>query len=177
MNRWNALENNERNKPEQKIDIDQIAKEILKSMENDIEFRGYTGISGAWTDTLGTYSTYIQDENSFDLLKPVRIIYNGRTTICKWKDGTKTVVKATKDDNPTHEHGLAMSVMRKLFDSRQEFLRLVDGGYDVIEEGKKREIAEKERKEKAYLEKLRIKTRKEELSQLRNISEKNIDGE
>ena len=127
----------------------QIEKEILKIMENNNEFT-FIGC------TLGANSTYIQDENSFDLLKPERIIYNKRTTICKWKDGTKTVVKATKDDNATHEHGVAMCIMRKLFESRQEFLRLVDGGYDVIEESKKRAIAEVERKRKYQKEQERI---------------------
>jgi len=123
---------------------DQIEKEILKAMTENNEFSFNL-------NAVGKPYNY-----NFDLLKPERIIYNGRTTICKWKDGTKTVVKATKDDNATHEHGVAMCIMRKLFESRQEFLRLVDGGYDVIEESKKRAIAEVERKRKYQKEQERI---------------------
>ena len=52
MNRWDYFGKNERNKPEQRIDIDKIAKEILKSMGNDIEFRGYTGMDGTWMDNM-----------------------------------------------------------------------------------------------------------------------------
>ena len=99
----------------------QIESEIIESMKNNNEFT-FTGFD------LGTYTTYTQDKNSFDLLKPTRIIYNDRATICYWKDGTKTVVKATKDDHMTHEHGVAMAIMRKLFPSRQEFLRVVNSG-------------------------------------------------
>jgi len=130
-----------------------FTKEILKSMKNNNEF--------TFMNRIGEFATYIQNETNYENLVPKRVIYNGRTTICKWKDGTKTVVKATKDDNPTHEHGVAMAVIRKLFPSRQEFLRLVDSGYDVIEETKKREIEKAERKEIARLEKIRIKDEKE----------------
>jgi len=119
MNRWDNFVKNEK----QKIIVDQITKEILEMAENnEFTFTGYG---------LGTYGTYIQDENSFDLLKPERIIYNDRATICYWKDGTKTVVKATDDDHMTHEHGVAMCIMRKLFPSRQEFLRTVKSGHDT----------------------------------------------
>ena len=176
MSRWDDFVKNERNKPEQNINIDQIEKEILKSMENDIKFSFMDGYQ-SWINTIGTYSTYIQNSHNSDILTPERIIYNDRATICYWKDGTKTVVNATGDDHMTHEHGVAMCIIRKLFPNRQEFLRVVNSGYDVIEEARKREIAEKERKEKAHLEELRIKTRKEELSQLRRIDEKLPNGD
>ena len=98
-------------------------KEILKAMTENSEF--------TFNNMLGTYTTYIQDEDSFNLLKPERVIYNDRATICYWKDGTKTVVKATDDDHMTHEHGVAMAIVRKLFPSRQEFLRTVKSGHDT----------------------------------------------
>jgi len=161
-------------KKETKMDnereLQNYAKQIINSLNKEVQ------ITFTDSDSQNNFIKYLMSTN-YESLKPERIIYNGRTTICKWKDGTKTVVKATEDDNPTHEHGVSMAIMRRLFDSRQEFLRLVNSGYDVVEEGKNRAIAERERKEKAYLEKLKIKTRKEELSQLRNISAKNIDEE
>ena len=101
----------------------QIEKEILKAMTENNEF--------TFRNTLGAFSTYIQDSDNFESLKPERVIYNDRATICYWKDGTKTVVKATEDDHMTHEHGIAMAIVRKLYPSRQEFLRTVNSGYDT----------------------------------------------
>ena len=102
---------------------DQIEKEIMEGMKNNNEF--------TFINRLGSYSTYIQDSDNYELLKPERVIYNDRATICYWKDGTKTVVKATEDDHMTHEHGIAMAIVRKLYPSRQEFLRTVNSGYDT----------------------------------------------
>ena len=103
----------------------ELAKEILKGMENNNEF-SFVGVGN------GFRIGYIEENNNnFDLLKPERIIYNDRATICYWKDGTKTVVKATDDEHMTHEHGVAMAVVRKLYPSRQEFLRTVKSGHDT----------------------------------------------
>jgi len=103
----------------------ELTKEILKGMENNNEF-SFVGVGN------GFRIGYIEENNNnFDLLKPERIIYNDRATICYWKDGTKTVVKATDDEHMTHEHGVAMAVVRKLYPSRQEFLRTVKSGHDT----------------------------------------------
>ena len=103
----------------------ELTKEILKGMENNNEF-SFVGVGN------GFRIGYIEENNNnFDLLKPERIIYNDRATIRYWKDGTKTVVKATDDEHMTHEHGVAMAVVRKLYPSRQEFLRTVKSGHDT----------------------------------------------
>lgn len=66
----------------------------------------------------------------YEVLIPERVIYNDRATVCIFPDGDKVVVKATKDDKFSKEHGVAMCIMRKLFKSRSEFLRIVNGGYE-----------------------------------------------
>jgi len=134
MNRWDNFVKNERNKPEQNINIDQLAKEILKRMETNIEFRDFKGVYGSWADALGSYTTYIQDEKSFDLLKPERIIYNKNLTICFWKDGTKIIVKTSKDERFVKEFGVAIAIMKKLYGSRNQFLKAVKSGKDMNQE-------------------------------------------
>ena len=140
----------------------EIKKEI--EMEQDIEPRWDTLLTGVFSNMFN--SPKLQDE-----LKPERVIYNGRTTICMWKDGTKTIVKATGDDFMTHEHGVAMAVIRKLFSSRQEFLRVVNGGYDVIEEAKERAIEKTIRKIEAETRKQKAEARKKETEALKDFGE------
>jgi len=66
------------------------------------------------------------------IFKPVKIYYNGAYTTCQWKDGTKTTVRATEDEKATHELGVAMCIVKKLYESRSEFLRTVENGYDTL---------------------------------------------
>ena len=70
----------------------------------------------------------------------------------------------------TKEHGVAMCIMRKLFPSRQAFLRTVNGGYDVIAETKRREAERRERKERARLEKIKRKETKAEKARQEEIN-------
>lgn len=76
-------------------------------------------------------------EISSKLLKPERIIYNNRSTVCIWKDGTKTVVTASEDEPFIKEVGVAMCIIKKLFGNRSEFLRIVESGYVQPVEEKK----------------------------------------
>lgn len=62
-------------------------------------------------------------------LKPEKIIFNDPATIVYWNDGTKTVVKCSKNEKFIEEVGLAMAFMKKLYPSRSEFLRLVENAY------------------------------------------------
>ena len=105
----------------------ELTKEILKGMENNNEFTFINRVGS----TVGDYLRSTNYKSLYESLTPERVIYNDRATICYWRDGTKTVVKATDDDHMTHEHGVAMCIMRKLFPSRQEFLRTVKSGHDT----------------------------------------------
>ena len=62
------------------------------------------------------------------IFRPKQVIYNGRYTTCMWQDGTVTVVRATEDENAMHEHGVAMCIVKKLFGSRNQFLKTVKNG-------------------------------------------------
>ena len=42
-----------------------------------------------------------------------RVIFNPPATIVLWKDGTKTVVKCSEDDEYSREMGLALCYMKK----------------------------------------------------------------
>lgn len=47
-------------------------------------------------------------------LKICNVIFNEPATIVFWSDGTKTVVKVTKDEPFDKEKGLAMAIVKKL---------------------------------------------------------------
>ena len=104
----------------------QIEKEIIEGMKNNNEF--------VFRNTLGSFSTYIQDNNNFESLKPERIIYNKNLTICFWKDGTKIIVKTSKDERFVKEFGVAIAIMKKLYGSRNQFLKAVKSGKDMNQE-------------------------------------------
>ena len=86
----------------------------------------YKFLGADWEDVNMMYEA----KERHEVLMPKRVIYNGITTICIFPDGDKVVVKATKDDKFSKEHGVAMCIMRKLFKSRAKFLRIVNGGYE-----------------------------------------------
>ena len=51
-----------------------------------------------------------------------KVIFSGPATIVFWNDGSKTVVKCTKDDHLNYEMGIAMCTLKKLFgDSYLDF--------------------------------------------------------
>jgi hypothetical protein len=102
-------------------------------MNNSEAYKIFSEISlGTALDCGMTYMHFPENE----LFKPEKIIYNGRATVCIFPDGEKIVVKATEDEKYSKEHGVAMCIIRKIFDSRLEFLRLVEGGYEQVENKK-----------------------------------------
>jgi hypothetical protein len=72
--------------------------------------------------------SFTEDNNEYSPLKPKKVIFNEkeRMTICIWDDNSKTIVRATPDEKMTHEHGIAMAIIKKLYNNRGEFLRLVN---------------------------------------------------
>ena len=63
------------------------------------------------------------------------VIFNPPATIVFWKDGTKTVVKATNEEFDA-EKGLAMAVTKKVFGNNYEYFKHVKKWTDKYE-GKK----------------------------------------
>ena len=145
---------------EENMIIGTVKEKEKEMITNESGGETYEFMQGMSIGILDCSSTLVEP-NNYDNLKPERVIYSERTTICIWKDGTKTVVKATEDDHMTKEHGVAMAIMRRLFSSRQEFLRVVNGGYDVIEEAKKRVREKAIRKTEIAKEQAEARERKE----------------
>lgn len=57
-------------------------------------------------------ATYEKVSSAIDHVK-----FNGPATIIFWKDGTKTIVKCTEDDEPDCETGIAMATLKKILGS------------------------------------------------------------
>ena len=58
-----------------------------------------------------------------------RVIFSPPATIVFWKDGSKTVVKTSPDEEYVEEWGFAACVMKKLFGTRSKYMKMVKKGY------------------------------------------------
>lgn len=83
-------------------------------------------IEGKHIDVAKRYSTI--SSNILSLVK--KVIINPPATIVIWKDGRKEVVKCSKDEDFNPEVGVAMCFMKRIFESRNQFTKLVDGAWD-----------------------------------------------
>ena len=67
-----------------------------------------------------------------------KVIFNYPATIIFWKDGTKTVVKCSEDDEFNPEVGMAMAISKKALGNKgnycNEFKKWVDPFYEEAEE-------------------------------------------
>jgi len=61
-------------------------------------------------------------------IDPRKIIFNSSTTIVYWNDRTRTTVKAT-NEKFVDEFGFAMALVKKLFPSRNKFLKMIKESY------------------------------------------------
>lgn len=71
-----------------------------------------------------------------------RLVFNGPATIVYWKDGTMTVVKATKGETIDPEKGFAMAALKKVNGNTANYMRKLSKLF------KKAEIIEPKRKKK-----------------------------
>jgi hypothetical protein len=96
-----------------------------------------------------------QNETSFDLsnkyvtvienitlhsLKPKRIIFNNKSTICYFPNGDKVVVTCHDGEQYEKEVGVMACIMKKLYGTRAEFLRTVQKGYVQPQPQKQKEV-------------------------------------
>ena len=58
--------------------------------------------------------------------KPVKVIYNGITTIAIFSDGTKVISRPSEDEWLDRETGLAMCIAKRVYGGRGQFLQAVD---------------------------------------------------
>ena len=81
--------------------------------------------NGIWTFYIGKS----KEQTKEDFI-PKKIIYNGKYTVCYFRDGSKTSSHPSKDEEYSKDMGVMACIMKKLFESRGEFLRLVESGYE-----------------------------------------------
>lgn len=110
-------------------------REIKKVMSGN-DFIGNSGWHYiTWTNTGGNstnsnlYYSTVPPVTKEDFI-PVKIIYNCPATICYFKDGTKEVVKCAEDEDFIKEVGVMACIMKKIFKSRHQFVKLVESGYE-----------------------------------------------
>jgi hypothetical protein len=60
---------------------------------------------------------------------PDHVIFNDRTTVVIWKDGSKTIVRCADNEPFIEEVGFAECVVKKLYGSRANFLKIVENAY------------------------------------------------
>ena len=104
--------------------------EMELGQEEDGNVFSFTGTLDEYRE-IHTGDIWSIDAFSNSALKPTRVIYNGNTTICYWKDGTKTVVRTSENEPFVKEFGVALAIVKKLYGSRSAFLRDVEDGYDA----------------------------------------------
>ena len=62
-----------------------------------------------------------------------KVIFNGPATVVYWGDGTKTVVKCSKDDEFDPEKGLAMAIAKKFFGNENGYSKNIKKWTDEYE--------------------------------------------
>lgn len=62
-----------------------------------------------------------------------KVIFNGPATVVYWGDGTKTVVKCSKDDEFDPEKGLAMAIAKKFFGNENGYSKNIKKWTDAYE--------------------------------------------
>jgi len=103
-----------------------LEKEINLNLEKEMfKMSDFTSFSWA-VSTLGEGS---QKKFKKEDLIPTKIIYNNKTTVCYFKDGSKEVVHCAEGEEFVKEVGVMSCIMKKLFSTRNEFKRLVNSGY------------------------------------------------
>ncbi len=113
------------------LDVSSFATDeyFQKSLEKEIrkQMSDYTFMP-RFSSALYTYSDNYKPFKKEDLI-PVKIIYNDKSTVCYFKDGSKEVVHCAEGEEFVKEVGVMSCIMKKLFDTRNEFKRLVESGY------------------------------------------------
>jgi len=113
------------------LDVSSFATDeyFQKSLEKEIrkQMSDYTFMP-RFSSALYTYSDNYKPFKKEDLI-PVKIIYNDKSTVCYFKDGSKEVVHCAEGEEFVKEVGVMSCIMKKLFNTRNDFKRLVNAGY------------------------------------------------
>ena len=98
--------------------------------------------------TSGIYTFKVGKEKPAPTPTPERIIFNGRTTVVFWSDGSKSMVRCDDVDNYDREMAVAMCLAHKMMGSKAKFKKLVAKGYETmtVEEDNIRQAKKMEKK-------------------------------
>lgn len=92
------------------------------------------------TDVSSWYPNWVNDVNCIHGIHSRRerdikkVIFNEPATIVFWGDGTKTVVKCSKDDEFDPEKGLAMAIAKKFFGNENGYSKNIKKWTDKYED-------------------------------------------
>jgi len=92
------------------------------------------------TSTIIDYMKQMEKYRILNNLKPNRIIFNGKSTICYFPEGDKVVVTCHDGEQYEKEVGVMACIMKKLYGTRAEFLRTVQKGYVQPQPQKQKEV-------------------------------------
>lgn len=85
-------------------------------------------------------------EDSKKYPMPKEIIFNPPATIVYFTDGTKVVVKCNEDEEFVPEYGLAMAVLKKMYNgNRNKYLKFVNEAWDKHLTSKKEKFEKNEK--------------------------------
>ncbi len=90
--------------------LDYLLKDIIKEKAKDAEKELQAEINRKNKIKIDNFKNSIKN-----------VIYNKPATIVLWKDGTKTVVKCQPGDTYDREKGLAMCIIKRLFNDSAYF--------------------------------------------------------
>lgn len=118
-----------------------MQKEYLEALNNAMEKAGVKSSSITYSSSGNVpggmwYACYGSDNmmgghfvTEKDFI-PTKIIYSCPATICYFPDGTKTVAKCAEDEEYIKEEGVMACIIKKIFASRNKFIKLVESGYE-----------------------------------------------
>jgi hypothetical protein len=73
-----------------------------------------------------TYDENLEpDEEWWQYPQPEQVIVNGRTTICLWDDGAKTMVRLMDGEEFNLESAVAQCICKRFISSHTAFMKLV----------------------------------------------------
>lgn len=94
---------------------DEVIRSMRNYIKNDIE------------STVG-FAIAVANQQRKSTLPPVKdVIFNRPATIVFWADGSKTVVKCSKNDVYDPEKGLAMAIVKKAYGNQGNYCNIFSG--------------------------------------------------
>lgn len=117
-----------------------LPKEVFNALSLMFKHTNYGYLD---TDVLSWYPMHQYCMNDVNCINEIysrrkheikKVIFNEPATIVFWGDGTKTVVKCSKDDEFDPEKGLAMAIAKKFFGNENGYSKNIKKWVDTYED-------------------------------------------